>query len=159
MDLIIRQATELGIYRIIPLLAERSTVKVNAANSAQKLERWQRVSVAAAEQSGLLQLPEILPAQSLDDAMQLIKGCTPKICAWEEASAGSLRQTVAAQPLDENNGAAVIIGPEGGFTTTEVKTMQQAGCSVITLGQTVLRTETAATVTTALLLQELGGLS
>jgi 16S rRNA (uracil1498-N3)-methyltransferase len=117
------------------------------------------VSLAAAEQSGLLLLPKILPAQTLSEVLDLVQECSPKICAWEESVTGSLSELVNCYPLDQLNGAAIFIGPEGGFAGTEVNQMQGSGFKTITLGQTILRTETAATVASALLLHELGGLS
>lgn len=183
MDQIIRQATELGIWRIIPLLSERASTLPHSEQAVQRLQRWQRVALAAAEQSQRAWLPVLEPLSSLDAALELVSDCQPRMCAWEEAhlpasltdifttavnfgveiSPTNIQESPAAQAATTTNargvaGAALFIGPVGGFSLSEVRRMRATGCQLLSLGSHILRVETAAVVASALLLYQLGGL-
>ncbi|MDR3308144.1 MAG: 16S rRNA (uracil(1498)-N(3))-methyltransferase [Coriobacteriales bacterium] len=159
MDQAVRMAAELGVARIIPFLCERSTVHIDTHDRPRKRDRWQRVALAAAEQAGLLDLPVVEEPQGLDATLSQLCGYDAVICAWEEPGGVSLHEALApvrTGPLPLT--AALFIGPEGGLTLGEVDTLRGAGATVVTLGDTILRTETAAAVASALVLYELGGL-
>jgi 16S rRNA (uracil1498-N3)-methyltransferase len=158
MDQTIRQVTELGVARIIPYLAHRSTVRVSAAASESKADRWRRVALAAAEQSGAPSVPRVDAPCKLNDLIPKLKGFDNLICAWEEARTGSLSEAVHRKTPRSNHQIALIIGPEGGFDAGEVQAFEEAGAAIVTLGTTILRTETAAVVGSALTLYELGAL-
>jgi 16S rRNA (uracil1498-N3)-methyltransferase len=144
MDFVVQKATELGVTRIVPVLSQRSVVKLSAEQAASKLIHWQAVAISACEQSGRNCLPQI------DTALPLLN----YLGALPDKPAGALRlvlepdQTAAA---DNGSAAAAAIdavqfaiGPEGGFAPEELEALRLCGFSRITLGPRVLRTETAA---------------
>ena len=129
---VLDMATQLGISAWQPLLCDRSVSKVGK-NSYQ---RWQRICLEACKQSGSAWLPELLPAAKPEDV------------AREADAAG--RQVLLAHPdgaaVDSSSAAdkLLMIGPEGGFTDDEVKRIVSAGANKVSLGQQILRIETAA---------------
>jgi 16S rRNA (uracil1498-N3)-methyltransferase len=153
MDLVVRQATELGVSRIFPLASARAKQRLDDEQAARKLARWRRIALAAAEQSGQLTMPEIRPPSSLTAALDATTKCASRVCCWEKSTTGSLAAAV------QGTSAALFIGPEGGFSDEEVYAMQAAGVAVVSLGHTILRTETAAVVASALALSALGALA
>ncbi|MGQ3056673.1 MAG: 16S rRNA (uracil(1498)-N(3))-methyltransferase [Nevskia sp.] len=144
MDYTIQKAVELGVSRIVPLLSERSVVKLDAERWDKKLEHWRGVAVSACEQSGRTRVPEIVAVQKLD--------------AWLAVPAeGRLRlvlaptESVSLRTLDAAATIALLIGPEGGLSDAEIAAARRAGCIGIGLGPRVLRTETAGVATLAAL--------
>jgi 16S rRNA (uracil1498-N3)-methyltransferase len=156
MDLIVRQATELGIRCIIPLITLRSEPRLDARQAIARQQRWQRLAVAAAEQCRTLWLPQVECPCSLADALALTAASAPKVCAWEQCPGGLACADLKVP--DPAMGAALFIGPVGGFDLEEVNTMEAAGCQLLSLGSQILRVETAALVASSLLLSRLGGL-
>ncbi len=158
MDTVVRQATELGVARIVPLLAERSVVRLDAAKAAARTERWRRIAAEAAKQSQRADVPAIdapmdagaLPG-ALGDALVLV--------CWEDAAdAPGIGAAIEAAGPAAEGAVAVVVGPEGGLTASEVGVLADAGATVVSLGPTVLRTETAGVVALALALAARGGL-
>ena len=144
MDYTIQKAVELGVTRIVPLLSERSVVKLDAERWDKKLEHWRGVAVSACEQSGRTRVPEVAAVQKLD--------------AWLATPAdGALRlvlaptASVSLRTLDAATKIALLIGPEGGLSDPEISAARHAGCVGIGLGPRVLRTETAGVATLAAL--------
>ncbi len=151
---ILQKGTELGMAAITPVITTRSLVR---EPDAGKQVRWQRILQEAAEQSGRGRIPVLTPAVSLADALK--SACAAGgLCLfpWEEAAGTSLGQALAAS--GEPAQISVFIGPEGGFTAGEAEAAVQAGAQVVTLGRRILRTETAALVSLALVMQSLGEL-
>ena len=145
MDMVMQKATELGVARIVPLLTERSVVRLDARQGQRKMAHWKAVTVAACEQSGRSRLPVVETPVHLDDWL-----------AREPQPA--LRLTLAPgaeQPLRALGGewreAALLIGPEGGLTDAEQAQAARAGYQSCSLGRRVLRTETAALAALAVL--------
>jgi 16S rRNA (uracil1498-N3)-methyltransferase len=160
MDQTIRQTTELGVVRIIPLESERSTVRLDAAGRASKTERWRRIARSAAEQSARLTEPEITEPVTLPVALKMLANYDGIIVAWEEQGGEPVGEAVQAlaDKVFGNPRIALFIGPEGGFSHAEADALRTAGARVVTLGDTILRTETAAVVASTLVLYHLGGL-
>lgn len=145
MDMVMQKATELGVARIVPLLTERSVVRLDERQGQRKVAHWKAVTVAACEQSGRSRLPVVEAPVHLDDWL-----------AREPQPA--LRLTLAPgaeQPLRALGGewreAALLIGPEGGLTDAEQAQAARAGYQSCSLGRRVLRTETAALAALAVL--------
>lgn len=158
IESIIQKATELGAYRIVPLLAERVVTQLDAEDAAQKAEKWQGVAIEAIKQCGAPWLPKVetpmTPQQFLarQEAFDL-----PLIGSLQP---GSRHPRVFFQDFEAGHGhrpqtASVWIGPEGDFTPEEIAQVQAAGAHPITLGPLVLRTETAATYCLSVLNYEL----
>jgi 16S rRNA (uracil1498-N3)-methyltransferase len=161
MDLSLRQACELGVSEIVPLMSQRSKVRLDVCDYEPKQQRWQRIVAAACEQSGRATLPLVHQPVNLEQALALAAKCDTLICPWEEADGNSLSSAIErsrGQHDGSLTSAAVFIGPEGGFEASEVELMREHGAEAITLGQTILRTETASTVALALVTYTLGGL-
>jgi 16S rRNA (uracil1498-N3)-methyltransferase len=163
MDQTIRQVTELGVARIIPLKSERSNVRLEDRARKTKGERWRRIARSAAEQSGQLLLPWIEEPLDLVAALDLVGDLDGLIFFWEEPGGCSLTDALenCALPQDDPHHCprvALFVGPEGGFSAVEAALLESAGAHTVTLGKTILRTETAAVVTCALALFHLGAL-
>ncbi len=152
-DLIIRQTVELGIARIVPVLSDNCVAKLPADKQAKKLERWQRLAEAAAKQSGRNRITEISPAITVDQMKQeLIKHHYAFIC-HEHEDQHSLKDWARQnlQDLTAITGKTLgfFIGPEGGISQRESSLLDDL--SMVTLGRTILRTETAGTAVMAML--------
>jgi 16S rRNA (uracil1498-N3)-methyltransferase len=128
-------------------------VRILDMNRDNKAERWRRVALAAAEQSGSGIPPRIDDPCALDAVLEQIKGYEAILIAWEEPGGVSIRH--ALQGHDPKR-VALFIGPEGGFSAKEVERVVDAGGVTVTLGDTILRTETAAVVAGGLVLAEMG---
>jgi len=138
MDLIVQKATELGVTRIVPLLTERSEVKLDATRAEKRLAHWRAVAASACEQSGRACLPEVVAAQPLQT---WLNGLT---------NDGALRLallpdgTKQARALHFGNaGGLLVVGPEGGLGERDVAVLRDAGFNGLQLGPRILRTETA----------------
>jgi 16S rRNA (uracil1498-N3)-methyltransferase len=166
-ELGIRQTTELGVKRIIPFFSERVIVRISNDELRKKTLRWQRIAQAAAEQSGQLTITELAIPVAFADLPAMLSGYDLLIVFWEEAR----KETGVAQTqpfllqfqkhlsetlrLRKTPKIALIVGAEGGLSDAEVKQLIDVGANVATLGDTILRTETAATVAVALVSQAL----
>jgi len=156
MDQTIRQVTELGVSRIIPLESDRCTVRLTSESREKKKDRWLRIIRAAAEQSTCGFLPVLQAPCTLLDALSLVSDCDVVLAAWEEYEGLGIREALAGRGPKAH--VALFVGPEGGFDVSEIEVMQAAGAHLVSLGSSILRTETAAVVGTALVLHELGEL-
>lgn len=163
MDMIIRHATELGIAGFIPLICERSVVKLDQKKTANRMKRWQTIAKSAAMQSGQSRIPELVEPCSLQDLMPCIQGATAVLICWEEAPLTktisqallSAKRTLRQDARDAR--IVVIVGPEGGLSEHEVASLLESHdrASLVSLGPSILRTETAGIVAPALVLYEL----
>lgn len=160
-DDIVEGVTELGIAEFLPVITSRTVVKLGAEKKAERGSRWRRIALAAAKQSKRSTVPEVCDPVTLDEVLPRLAGYDLVIVAWEDAAAGTqgIRAAVAAaMPLDAAARVAVVIGPEGGLTEHEVAALVRVGGVVVTMGETILRVETAAVVAGALVAHELGAL-
>jgi 16S rRNA (uracil1498-N3)-methyltransferase len=158
-DWVLEKGTELGVAAFVPLLSRRNVVRA-APGRQGRPERWHRVVREAAEQCGRCVLPEILSAKSLKEALS--EAADLRLLPWEGEEAlglaAALRQARPALEAAERPTVAVLIGPEGGFAVEEVALARQSGVQVVSLGQRILRSETAGIVAAAAVLYELGEL-
>ena len=138
MELILQKTTELGVNQFVPIITERSLQKL----SENRLERWHRIILSATKQCGRLWIPEIVEIKTLQDCSESIRTyeCTLILC---EKELGQHLQSVLRRNT-ELKSIALIVGPEGGFTDDEVKDAKEMGCTPVTIGSNILRTETAA---------------
>jgi 16S rRNA (uracil1498-N3)-methyltransferase len=134
MDLIIQKTTELGVTKIIPVLAERSVSK------ADKISRWQKIAREAAEQSGRAIIPEVAETTSLKQLLAQAKNFDLALIPWELEKENNLKKVLLNKTPKS---ILVAIGPEGGFSQNEIQQAKEAGFVTITLGSRILRTETA----------------
>ncbi len=143
MDDIVDKLTQLGVERIIPLLTERVIVKIDAKNAQSKLSRWRKIAQSASEQSQRNIVPVIDKVKSLEEVLKEADKFDLKIIPTLEGNIKklSLRGAIAAK---QPQNIFVLIGPEGGFTPDEVTKALEMGFLPITLGNLVLRVDTAA---------------
>jgi len=147
MDDIIRKSTELGVHEIIPVLTERSVAK------GEKSERWKKIAKEAAQQSGRKAVPGIKELLSIEKFLSINHPYELKLVPWEGEHQKSLKAV-----LKENENAktiCVLIGPEGGFSHEEVQKAASAGFISVSLGRTILRTETAGPAAVAMVMCEM----
>jgi 16S rRNA (uracil1498-N3)-methyltransferase len=138
MKFVIQKATELGVNRICPLVTSRSIPIVEGEREALRMERWQRIALEAAKQSGRTMIPEIEAIHELSDFF--VQSAGTRIMLWEEEPI-PLREIVGK--INPYAGITLLIGPEGGFSEAEVTAAQDQGFLVAGLGQRILRAETA----------------
>jgi len=154
MDFIVEKATELGVAAILPFRSERV---VGDRTGDHKHDRWQRIARSAAQQSGRSLVPLVEPVADWPRLLATFVDYGRVWLPWERADGLRLRDRF--EPEAENRGAVlVVIGPEGGFSETEVELAQAAGALPISLGARILRTETAALAVLAALLYARGEL-
>jgi 16S rRNA (uracil1498-N3)-methyltransferase len=142
-DYLVEKASEIGVVRIVPLLTER-TIPRHA-----KTDRWQKLCIAAMKQSGRCVLPEVLEPVTF---REFISSCEPRALKYiphEQAESPLTRSRIPGE-----GPAVVCIGPEGGFSDEEVARAQEAGFQPVSLGTRRLRTETAALVACAIVLED-----
>lgn len=166
MDDVVRHATEVGIAGFIPLSCSRSIVKLDAKKAKARTERWRAIAKSAAMQSGRTMVPEVSEPMTVAQAAEALKGATAVLVCWEECPATStiaealekgFAQCDVSDPRDAR--IAVVVGPEGGLSAAEVEAFTAAPCAwPVTLGSSILRTETAGVVAPALVIYECGGL-
>ncbi|HEV7631689.1 MAG TPA: 16S rRNA (uracil(1498)-N(3))-methyltransferase [Steroidobacteraceae bacterium] len=141
MDTIVQKATELGVSRIVPFTALRSSVRLDADTLPRKRAHWLAVAISACEQCGRNRLPEIAAPVSLVEA---VAGGTASLRLLLAAAGGeSLTRLLQAAPDPAQHGVRLLIGPEGGLDESEEQAALAAGYSACLLGPRVLRTETA----------------
>ena len=148
MELILQKTTELGVAEIIPFAAARSVAVVRNPDSSEKVVRWQRIVREAARQSGRTFVPPVLPAKDMAAAVNLAHQSV-RLLLWEEEKVNRLKDVLAAYPVPDS--VALIIGPEGGLTPEEATIAKDAGFIPVSLGQRIVRTETAGIAMLAIL--------
>ncbi len=146
MDTVVQKATELGVKRVTPVLTEYGVVKLDAARAEKRRDHWQKISASACEQSGRVRLPLIDMPVPLKNWF----GNKPP-----RVDAELILRPGATTPLTRieapQTKVCILIGPEGGFSDVELKDADVAGFQAVSLGPRVLRTETAAIATLAVL--------
>ena len=147
MDYAFQKATELGVRHLVPLLCERSVVKLDPAQAQKRLEHWRGVVIAACEQCGRATLPTIAAPTALDVhlAEAASNPAAIRVVLSPDAAAGL---TALPQPVRE---VELLVGPEGGFSALELALAARTGYRALRLGPRVLRTETAAAAAIAAL--------
>lgn len=140
MDFVIQKAVELGVTDIVPLALSRCVVELEAGKAAKRVERWQKIAHEAAKQSKHSQVPTVHAVITLKEFLQA-NTCTLCMLAYEEERTLGLKEFLRAQQLSQDT--AILIGPEGGFDSAEVKLATASGFTSISLGKQILRTETA----------------
>ncbi len=135
MDFAVQKSTELGVTEISPIYTGRGEVKLKAARVEKKLQHWRKIAISACEQSGWLDIPVINSPSLLHD-MATPSDDTVKFML-DPGGCDLWPATVSG------NSIALLIGPEGGFSSTEIEWAREQHFKVISLGSRILRTETA----------------
>jgi 16S rRNA (uracil1498-N3)-methyltransferase len=143
MEWAIEKCTELGVARIIPLIARRTDPHLASA-AAKRAERWRKIALQAAEQSRRAIPPQIDAPFKLKQALSLTADSRVVLAETEQETL--LRDVITANSRE----LLLAIGPEGGWAEDELQEFQAAGWTSASLGQTILRAETAAIAATAI---------
>lgn len=150
MDYTLQKSTELGVHAVHPLLSERSVVNLDEKRALKKQQHWTGVVRSACEQCGMNRVPAISPIRKLDDGLEQVSADV-RLLLDPHASESIL-------DIDIDGSVALLIGPEGGLSESEIVRARQAGFRGVRMGERVLRTETAAVVAAAVLLARRGDL-
>jgi 16S rRNA (uracil1498-N3)-methyltransferase len=138
MDWILQKATELGVARIVPVITERTEVRLDEERGSKRLLHWQSVVASACEQCGRNTLPEVLAPQKLVQAcVGLGNDPAARLTLLPDAEHGP--RDLTALP----HGALLLVGPEGGLSDHDIAIARNAGFRGLRLGPRILRTETA----------------
>jgi 16S rRNA (uracil1498-N3)-methyltransferase len=164
MEFVVQKATELGVSEIVPVAFVRSVVKLSEDRAGKRTERWRRIAEEAAKQSQRAEIPLVREPVGLAGLLDVTAVYDVVLIPWEECVGSptplpSVGEALAAAEATSRSSVLVIIGPEGGFEPGEVSALvQAAGAIPVSLGDTILRTETASVVAITLASYELGGL-
>lgn len=140
-DDIVDKLTQLGVDKIIPLQTERVILKLDKTKAVSRLLRWRKIALNAAQQSQRNTLPVIERIKSLPEVLSEAEGYDLKIIPTLSGKRKTLKEIFSNQ---KPANILILIGPEGDFTEEEVELAQKAGCIPVTLGESVLRVDTAA---------------
>ena len=154
-DLVVQKATELGAARVVPVLTRRADVRLRDERDASKrVERWRRLALEAAKQSGRARVPSIAEPQEFAAHAAAPGGGLLRVMFAERGGGGldALRAAADSPPP----AVSALVGPEGGWDDEEIGLARARGWAVVTLGGRTLRAETAA-ITVCALLQHLYG--
>lgn len=158
MDDIVRQATEVGAARLVPLISERTQVHLDGDRADKKIEKWRTTAIEAAKQCGNPWLPEISPIVRFEDFLGSANAYDLKLVASLHAGTTTLKKALALHgsrhPHPPCN-ALWLVGPEGDFSPAEMTAAITAGFMPVTLGPLVLRSDTAALYALSILSNEL----
>lgn len=146
MEYIIQKATEIGVKNILPVSLERCIVKIDKKTEIKKLDRWQKIAEVAAKQSKRDYIPKIEKILNIENICQNIEKYDIILIAYENEKANSLKTELKRLKGIDNLKIGVIVGPEGGFSEKEVQKLVSLGAKCVTLGERILRTETASLV-------------
>jgi 16S rRNA (uracil1498-N3)-methyltransferase len=144
MDWLVEKATELGVQRLSPVMTERSVLRLQGDRAEKKLAHWQSVVVAASEQCGRNRLMVVEPVRTLTQWMRELAPTTSQIRAVLSLSAAAQPLGEVRRSLDEQTSWLLVSGPEGGLSASEESGLIDSGLLPMSLGQRVLRAETAA---------------
>ncbi len=148
MDLIIQKAVELGASAVVPLLSERTVVRLEDAEDARrKQDRWKTIAIEACKQCGQNWVPEIAQPQTFREFLAQPPSNDLLLIASLQSDARSIKEALANHATTQGGmpkSVLILVGPEGDFTPAEIALAKSAGAAAITLGPIVLRTETAA---------------
>jgi len=154
-ELVLQKLTELGVRRIVPFESERSATLQERDAGQKKSHRWPDVISKAARQCRRAMLPELLEMHSFAGALACAAAAELKLMLYEGDAAWSLTEGFGSL---KPQSVALMVGPEGGFSTEEVEQARAEGFLPVSLGPRILRTETAAIVAAALVQSYLGDL-
>ncbi len=158
MDLVIQKCTELGVSGVFPVNTERSQPSGSPEQWRKKQKRWQRIVESSCKQCGRNRLMAVNPVTDLNSVLAKPRDDTIrelKLVFWEEEQSSFLRDLSLQAEADR---VSILLGPEGGFSHSEIEAAQKNGFRVLSLGKRILRAETATISAVAVLQYLLGNL-
>lgn len=154
MELIIQKAVELGVHAVIPVSMKNCVAKLDEKKAVAKQKRWQQIAESAAKQSKRSIVPEITAPMTYRNAVAFAKEFQIKLVPYENER-GMTATKEAMLHIKPGDCVGIFIGPEGGFAPEEIAYAKESGMQPISLGNRILRTETAGFTTLAILMYEL----
>lgn len=151
MELIIQKAVELGVSKIIPTEMNRCVVKLDQKKKKSKRERWQSIAESAAKQSKRNVIPEVTDVLSFGQMLEKAKQLDLFLVPYESKE-GMKSTEKALSEIRKGMKIGILIGPEGGFEPYEIEKAENAGGVTVSLGARILRTETAAITSVAMIM-------
>lgn len=156
MEFIIQKCTELGVKEFTPLSLKRCVVKIDSKDEQKKILKWQKQAEVASKQCGRDIIPTVNKIYNINALQDLLKDYDLVLLAYESEENNTLKSEI--EKLNKKDASiAVIIGPEGGLEEAEVEYLKQNGARVVTLGNRILRTETAGMAIVSILQYALRG--
>lgn len=153
-DDVVRHGTELGMRGFYPVITQR--VNVKNIDDYNKTDRFQRIADEAAKQSKRIRIPKVFNPVKLTELLKIPSENAIKIIAWEEETNVSLKTAISE--FSDSEDVYILIGPEGGLDKDEVETAREYGWKSVTLGNRILRTETAPLTLLSAIAYHLGDL-
>ena len=139
LEHVIQKATELGAREIIAFPSSRCVSRPDEKSLKKKLERWQKIALSAAQQSGRGRIPQVLVLNSFSAALSRAAQSDRALLFYENEDAYTLKMALEGSYRT----VSLMVGPEGGLEETEVSQAQEAGLKICSLGKRILRCETA----------------
>ena len=159
-EYVLQKCTELGVIRFVPLITSRTIPRITSNWISTKRLRWEKIIREAAEQSGRVLLPELSEIQHFNEVSKLKHH--PSIILWEEEEIHAIKNYLYVLANDSTNYISkinVIVGPEGGFEKNEIQYAKNLGVESVSLGNRILRSDTAGIVAVSCLMYEFGQFS
>jgi len=148
-DTIIEKATEAGVDRFVPLLTEKGKVKIDGRGVIRrKMKRWNRIASAAVKQSGRSRIPGIDEPQNIRDFIRDCRAASTILFHPENRVDNLFSETNRFS----GGNITLLVGPESGFSKSELESAREAGIACMSLGSRILRTETAAVLIPAMII-------
>jgi len=152
MEMVIQKAVELGVHEIIPVITKRCVVKLDdIKKQAKKTARWQAIAESAAKQSARGIIPDVKMPMKLSDAIEYAGNLGYNIIPYEHAEGMDYSRKIMDEAV-KTESVGIFIGPEGGFEAEEIELAKEAGIKVVSLGNRILRTETAGMAVLSILM-------
>lgn len=137
MDYAVQKSTELGVDTIVPLTSERCDVRLKGDREDKRIRHWQQVAISAAEQCGRATVPQVMALASLNDWLTASEACDLRLVLHHRT------EQALSTLLPPEQGIALLVGPEGGLSESEIEAAREHGFLPAAMGPRVLRTETA----------------
>ena len=155
MDYIIQKGVELGVKKIVPVITERTVVKIsNNKDYKKKHQRWNRISMEAAKQCNRGIIPQVEYPIIFKEAIETLPNNGFRILPYEREKSQGIKGILKEKSNSKD--IFIFIGPEGGFCDREIELALKNDFNIISLGPRILRTETAGVVVLSILMYELG---
>lgn len=156
MELIIQKATEIGVNKIVPVLMKRTIVKLNGKED-KKIDRWKKIAEIAAKQSMRDKIPIVNNIETINDIINKRNELDILLIAYENEKNNTLKQELKKiKGKNKKYNIGILIGPEGGIDKSEIEILlKYRNVKIVTLGNRILRTETAGLVMASNIIYEL----
>lgn len=153
MEMIIQKGVELGVCEIVPVAMQNCIVKLDGKKAAARQARWQAIAESTAKQSKRSLIPQVLPVCSFAEAAEYAKNLDLCLLPYEQARGMAYTREVFGK-IETGSSVGIFIGPEGGFSPKEIEAVESR-MELVTLGNRILRTETAGIAALAMLAYEM----